>query len=72
MQALAIRYGMPYFYLELANERLTLEAMRNVLAGQTLRARCLLVVEDAEACFRAEDPAAALADARAGADANNG
>ncbi len=58
---------MPFFYLELANERLTMEAMRNVLAAQTLQQRCVLVIEDAESCFRTEEPDSAAAAAGAGA-----
>ena len=39
LQALAILFGMPYYYLELSNKQLTLEGLRNMLKDHTLHQR---------------------------------
>lgn len=61
LQALAILFSMPFFYLELANKQLTLEGLRNMLRDNTLQARCILALEDAESVFKKATPAAEAA-----------
>jgi SpoVK/Ycf46/Vps4 family AAA+-type ATPase len=61
LQALAIMFSMPFFYLELANKQLTLEGLRNMLRDNTLQSRCILALEDAESVFKKETPAAEAA-----------
>ena len=63
LQALAILFSMPFFYLELANKQLTLEGLRNMLSDSTLQSRCILALEDAESVFKAVSPAAEAAQA---------
>lgn len=61
LQALAILFSMPFFYLELANKQLTLEGLRNMLRDNTLQSRCILALEDAESVFKKATPAAEAA-----------
>ena len=61
LQALAILFSMPFFYLELANKQLTLEGLRNMLRDNTLQSRCILALEDADSVFKQETPAAEAA-----------
>ena len=61
LQALAILFSMPFFYLELANKHLTLEGLRNMLSDSTLQSRCILALEDAESVFKQATPAAEAA-----------
>lgn len=61
LQALAILFSMPFFYLELANKQLTLEGLRNMLKDNTLQSRCILALEDAESVFKKATPAAEAA-----------
>ena len=61
LQALAILFSMPFFYLELANKQLTLEGLRNMLRDNTLQSRCILALEDAESVFKQATPAAEAA-----------